>query len=174
MKSLIFTFALFAANVSYATNYNFKQSLFSMNAVVKNSATNPATTTPAFNLSGYAMWIEDADGNELPKAQITIRRTTYDCDDVTYSYNDTYSCNLQGDKFQQILEDVATHDEHFLAAQAIIKKYFDDAPYYETLTIPLGTLNQANESTEHTELADPINHDITVDIELKTTGMIPL
>lgn len=174
MKTLLMTFALFAvSSIASATNYTFKQSQFNLKGTIKNTTTN--TTTPIFNLNGTAMWTEDADDTYgSPKAQITIHRTTYDCDDVNYSYDDDYSCEIQGAKFQQILDDLVTHDDDFTTAQGIIKRYFDDAAYYESVKIPLGKLDQVGETTDSKELTDPDNKNMSVDVEMSTTGMHPL
>jgi hypothetical protein len=174
VKCLLMTFALFAfSSLASATDYTFKQSAFSLKGVIKDSSSNPPKSTPAFNLSGTAMWIEAADGSDAPKAQVTLHRSTYECDDVS-SYDNKYTCSLLGDKFQELLNDLATHDDSFAAAQIIIKKYYDNASYREAFEIPLGSLDQTGESVETTNLADPDNSNLSVDVEVKTTGMHPL
>ncbi len=173
MKAFLMTFALCAvSNMASATDYSFKQSQIHLKGTIKNSATN--TTVPIFDLKGTAMWTEENDAAyRTLKAQVTIRRTTYNCDYANDLYDGDYSCEFEAKNFQQILDDLVTHDDEFTVAQGIIKRYFDDS-YYDTVKIPLGTLDQVGETTVSKTLTDPDNPDMAVEIEMSTTGMTPL
>lgn len=174
MKQLFFTLTLLISNFSFAINYEFKEASFAISASLEDSSSDPAIITPVFKLAGTALLIEDKDGYELPTARITIRRTTYECDEVTYDYTRHFNCNLYGKKFLEILDDAITDDASFAVARDIIERNFDDASYYSTFNIPLGMLEQENEMQTQSEIVDPQNDDHSVVFTLKYSGLKPL
>lgn len=174
VKHLMIPFALFALNVLFSApaqaDYKFQQGQFSINATLKDQTTDPDTVTPAFKLKGSVLWTIDEDNYGTETAQITIQRKTYECDYV-YSYSDDYTCEITGTKFQQMLDELVTHDANFLAAQQLIKNYYDNTYYNERFEIPVGKLNQNSEDTKTSELRDPTNRRRSVSFEIKNTGM---
>lgn len=177
MKSLIISLVLFVSisSSSFAANYSFKESNFKVTAVLKKVTTNPEEKSPAFSFSGRALWTEDDDGNEYPLAQVTIRRTTYNCDHASTGYQDEYRCVLGGATILKILEDVATREESFDAALSLLKNSFDHATYNQTFKLTLGTLNQVGETEDVLEFIDVAGDgDFSVEATVSTTGMKPL
>lgn len=173
MKRLIIAFALFSSSLSYADNYTFKQSQFTVTAVLKstdNDATKPA---PAFTFTGLATWTENADGYSSPTAQITIRRTTYNCDEADVDYDNNYSCSLNGATLLQILDEVATRDEKYADAVALLKNYYDNT-YYGSFSLSLGNSSQTATTSDTNDVEDADGSNMEVETTVTTSGMHPI
>lgn len=174
MKHLFFTLTLLVSNLCFAINYELKEGSFSLSASLHDASSDSTTPTPVFNLSGAVLWIEDEDGQELPTAQITIRRTTYECDELSYDYTEHLYCGLHGPKFLEILDNAISDDASFAEARALIERYFDEAPYDTTFNIPLGMLEQKTEMQTQSEIIDPKNADRSVIFIFKYSGLTSL
>jgi len=175
VKYLVVSFVLFTANVLLsapvrADDLKLYQGQFSIRATLKNTATIPPTLTPLFNLSGSAFWVKDETSNISDTAEITLRRTTYKCDEV-YSYTTKYRCEVEAPNFQKMLSELSTHDANFEVAKDVVRRYYEDGYYYDTFSILLGKMNQTDEQGEVTQLKDPANKDLSVEFEIKNTGM---
>ena len=174
MKHLMIPFALFSLNLLFSApaqaDFKFQQGQFSISASLKDTSTTPAKVTPIFTLKGSALWTTDEANYGAETAQVTIQRTTYQCDEA-FSYSDVYRCEIDKTKFQQMLDDLITHDPKFQTAQDIIKRYYDDSYYYDNFKIYLGKLNQNVEDTETKVMTDPDNANLSVEFEIKNHGM---
>lgn len=174
MKSLIFSLAFLFSNLSLAANYTFKESHFSLAGSFK--ITDPEqAATPAFEIAGRTLLIEDTDNGEPPRAQVTIRRTTYDCDEVKYNYNEPndYNCVLSGTKILQILDEVASRQEHYDDSIQVLKNYFVDY-FYEKFSIPMGAIGQTGDLQTTTQFEDPTGSKTMVETKATTSGLEPL
>ncbi len=174
MKSLVFTLVFLFSGLSLAANYSFKESHFSVAGLFKKTSPEQAPV-PAFNFTGSALVSEDSDDPRLTKAQITIRRTTYDCDDVVNGYQQSqYSCVLSSAKLFQILDEVATRQAQYDASIEVLRKYFNNPSYSENYTIPIGSDNQPTDEQITSDFEDPTGSNATVQTTIINSGLTPL
>jgi hypothetical protein len=172
MIPLAFTLVLLFSSLSLAAEYSFKESHFSVDGFF--IKTDPVKDPiPAFNFTGRALLIEDADKPYQPTAQITIRRTTYDCDDVNFTYKSEFSCSLSSAKFLQILDEVASRQGPYDAAIAVLKNFFK-AHYYDDFTISMGSVGQTIDEQTRSEFIDPLDIDASVETTVNNSGLTPL
>jgi len=170
MKHLIMFLLLGAASPSFAIDYSFQQAPFTITAVLKTGATK----VQVFQFNGSALFTDSSENYYSTTGQITLRRNTFACDDVSYSYSDDYYCSFYSAKFLTILDAISNHDDNFNAVRDIVSRYYNNSYSYDSFKISLGRKGQTSETQSTKSIMDPSNSNNRVDFTISTTGMRPL